>query len=95
MNIAIAASIGSPWIGASSTFAQLGLYFLEMRYFMDKLNLPASFFRQNGEGYFEPTEATIGPWSSDLQHGSRDFDGKRRDRTNNYDHIRQQWMQRP
>jgi Acyl-CoA thioesterase C-terminal domain/Acyl-CoA thioesterase N-terminal domain len=32
-------------------------------------NLPSSFFRQTGERHYEPTEATIGPWSSDSQHG--------------------------
>jgi hypothetical protein len=32
-------------------------------------NLPASFFRPIGDGRYEPTEATIGPWSSDSQHG--------------------------
>ena len=36
---------------------------------MASLNLPPSFFRKTGEGKYEPTEATIGPWSSDLQHG--------------------------
>ena len=36
---------------------------------MANLNLPPSFFRKTGEGKYEPTEATIGPWSSDLQHG--------------------------
>ncbi len=36
---------------------------------MFDLNLISSFFRQTGDGKFEPTEATIGPWSSDLQHG--------------------------
>ncbi len=32
-------------------------------------NFPSSFFRQTGERHYEPTEATIGPWSSDSQHG--------------------------
>lgn len=36
---------------------------------MTNLNLPPSFFRKTGEGKYEPTEATIGPWSSDFQHG--------------------------
>jgi hypothetical protein len=36
---------------------------------MANLNLPPSFFRKTGEWKYEPTEATIGPWSSDLQHG--------------------------
>lgn len=31
--------------------------------------LPAAFFLQLAENTFEPTEATIGPWSPDLQHG--------------------------
>ncbi len=32
-------------------------------------NLPASFYVKTGEGAFRPTEATIGPWSPDFQHG--------------------------
>lgn len=32
-------------------------------------NLPASFFIQTGERRYEPTEATIGPWSENDQHG--------------------------
>jgi hypothetical protein len=36
---------------------------------MNNLNLPPSFFRKTGEGTYEPTEATIGPWSPDFQHG--------------------------
>ena len=36
---------------------------------MANSNLPPSFFRQTGEGRYEPTEATIGPWASDSQHG--------------------------
>ena len=32
-------------------------------------NLPASFFIQTGERLYEPTEATVGPWSTDNQHG--------------------------
>ena len=36
---------------------------------MAKINLPASFFTQTGKGRYEPTEATVGPWSSDFQHG--------------------------
>lgn len=36
---------------------------------MIDFNLIPSFFRQTGNNQFEPTEATIGPWSSDLQHG--------------------------
>ena len=31
--------------------------------------LPAAFFRQLSENTFEPSEATIGPWSPDFQHG--------------------------
>jgi hypothetical protein len=31
--------------------------------------LPTSFFRQIGDRIYEPTEAVIGPWSLDLQHG--------------------------
>ena len=31
--------------------------------------LPAAFFRQISEGIYEPSEATIGPWSPDFQHG--------------------------
>jgi hypothetical protein len=31
--------------------------------------LPASFYIQTGEGAYTPTEATIGPWSPQLQHG--------------------------
>ena len=31
--------------------------------------LSAAFFIQTGENRFEPTEATIGPWSPDFQHG--------------------------
>ncbi len=33
------------------------------------VNLPAAFFRQTGQYTFEPTEATIGPWSPEYQHG--------------------------
>jgi len=33
------------------------------------IELPAAFFRQTGENSFEPTEATIGPWSPDFMHG--------------------------
>jgi hypothetical protein len=36
---------------------------------MVNLNLPPSFFRETDQGKYEPTEATIGPWSSDFQHG--------------------------
>jgi len=36
---------------------------------MNNSNLPPSFFRKTGKGKYEPTEATIGPWSSDFQHG--------------------------
>lgn len=32
-------------------------------------NLPESFFIQTGQRTFEPTEATIGPWSPNFQHG--------------------------
>jgi Acyl-CoA thioesterase N-terminal domain len=38
---------------------------------MANSNLPPSFFRQTGEGRYEPTEATMGPWSSDSQYGGR------------------------
>jgi hypothetical protein len=31
--------------------------------------LPGAFFRQLTENTFEPSEATIGPWSPDFQHG--------------------------
>lgn len=31
--------------------------------------LPAAFFRQTDRNTFEPSEATIGPWSPDFQHG--------------------------
>ncbi len=31
--------------------------------------LPAAFFRQTGKNTFEPSEATIGPWSPEFQHG--------------------------
>lgn len=33
------------------------------------IELPAAFFRQQAENIYEPSEATIGPWSPDLQHG--------------------------
>lgn len=36
---------------------------------MDRTDLPAAFFRQLDENTYEPTEATIGPWSPDFQHG--------------------------
>jgi len=36
---------------------------------MSSVSLPPSFFRKIGEKAYEPTEATIGPWSSDFQHG--------------------------
>ena len=32
-------------------------------------DLPSAFFRQTGQSTFEPSEATIGPWSPDFQHG--------------------------
>jgi len=32
-------------------------------------NLPTSFFIQTGERRYNPTEATIGPWSENDQHG--------------------------
>jgi len=32
-------------------------------------NLPAAFFKQTGPSAYDPSEATIGPWSPDLQHG--------------------------
>ena len=31
--------------------------------------LPAAFYRQTGKNWYEPSEATIGPWSPDFQHG--------------------------
>jgi hypothetical protein len=36
---------------------------------MQPFELPASFFVDLGENHYEPTEATIGPWSPTLQHG--------------------------
>ena len=33
------------------------------------MNLPSSFFRKLGDTEYQPTEATIGPWSPELQHG--------------------------
>ena len=36
---------------------------------MNDLSLPACFFQQIGEMQYQPTEATIGPWSPELQHG--------------------------
>jgi hypothetical protein len=36
---------------------------------MNSLSLPASFYVKTGGGAYQPTEATIGPWSPDLQHG--------------------------
>ena len=36
---------------------------------MKNFDLPASFFCRTGERQYYPTEATIGPWSSELQHG--------------------------
>lgn len=33
------------------------------------IDLPAAFFRQTGQNTFEPSEAVIGPWSPDFQHG--------------------------
>ncbi|MEI6209567.1 MAG: thioesterase family protein [Desulfuromonadales bacterium] len=33
------------------------------------IDLPTAFFRQTGENRYEPSEATIGPWSPDFQHG--------------------------
>ena len=33
------------------------------------MNLPPSFFRRISDSEYEPTEATIGPWSAELQHG--------------------------
>jgi hypothetical protein len=34
-----------------------------------KMNLPAAFFRQTTNNNYEPSEAVIGPWSPELQHG--------------------------
>ncbi len=31
--------------------------------------MPSAFYRQRSDTLYEPTEATIGPWSSDHQHG--------------------------
>ncbi len=36
---------------------------------MKNFKLPSAFFIQNGDSHYEPTEATIGPWSADFQHG--------------------------
>lgn len=36
---------------------------------MENLNLPPSFFIKTGKRTYNPTEATIGPWSSEFQHG--------------------------
>ena len=36
---------------------------------MADLNFSNSFFRQTHQAKYDPTKATIGPWSSDLQHG--------------------------
>jgi len=36
---------------------------------MNSLSLPSSFYVKAGQGTYTPTEATIGPWSADLQHG--------------------------
>ncbi|HXE96105.1 MAG TPA: acyl-CoA thioesterase domain-containing protein, partial [Dongiaceae bacterium] len=36
---------------------------------MAERRLPPGFFLMAGENFFQPTEATIGPWSADLQHG--------------------------
>jgi Acyl-CoA thioesterase C-terminal domain/Acyl-CoA thioesterase N-terminal domain len=36
---------------------------------MTAFDLPAAFYRQGDDGEFEPSEATIGPWSPDFQHG--------------------------
>jgi len=33
------------------------------------IDLPAAFFRQTGKNSYAPSEATIGPWSPDFQHG--------------------------
>jgi hypothetical protein len=33
------------------------------------LNPPAAFFHQTSENSYEPTNATVGPWSPELQHG--------------------------
>lgn len=33
------------------------------------IELPAAFFRQTGDSTYAPSEATIGPWSPDFQHG--------------------------
>ena len=36
---------------------------------MNTPSLPASFYVKTGNGAYSPTEATIGPWSAELQHG--------------------------
>jgi hypothetical protein len=36
---------------------------------MNTLSATASFYVKTGDGTYTPTEATIGPWSADLQHG--------------------------
>lgn len=36
---------------------------------MSPQSLPPSFFQQIGKNAYQPTEATIGPWSPELQHG--------------------------
>lgn len=36
---------------------------------MDERRLPAAFFQSTGENTYLPTEATIGPWAADIQHG--------------------------
>lgn len=36
---------------------------------MNSFNLSPAFFLKTGDNSYEPTEATIGPWSAELQHG--------------------------
>ena len=36
---------------------------------MAEIELPGAFFHRQDEQHYQPTEATIGPWSPQLQHG--------------------------
>lgn len=36
---------------------------------MAAFNLPTAFYLPTGDGRYTPTEATVGPWSSEFQHG--------------------------
>ncbi len=33
-------------------------------------DFPAAFYIPLGDDHYQPTEATAGPWSAELQHGS-------------------------